>query len=1316
MSPEPKSDPVSPRPSRERKRAVLARVSIEEQARDIAEERLTDRKNAPEQKGMRGFFRRMWKQNLAYEYYRQKEIAKAKQEIVSSGNLYAGESVDRASHDEAMTAIVDRFASEYEDEMMLRAGERRRVIGHEGEDSSLQEDIRGLIRRFATDEITEDEFHTEKKSLLRGVDDDKNSLHADNLLEIAREAKDAVGHGTGIEEVIEDLDIVVGHARAGVETEARYTAVDRITEKIRSHTAGRFVNEATVASAVALFHGILVKGATGVLRGSARLVGPLGTVLSGGIGGAIAGIREKARLKGERAQHAREMAKGKRIDQGSKRREELEVSRHETVPASELTQSIREALHRLEEESAVSPDVLLESLTATEARLSYSEREKIDLIGFSGTDAVERERTELIVAVAEAKTYLKRNTDRFGDRFSEEKGGVDGYLRTAREAKITETFAKEKAKKDEIFNKMKRKKVATAVMKGTALGVGIGLIAQETATLWSGNRGLFGGGASDGETARYTLLGSLRRLFPGSDSTPETAAETAVPADVSEAAEETVQPKMITKETILETQDYVESREDLFTKIRRGIWADNDTTLPDRNELRLDWGGERNTGIDADGNIVFSVKRMIEGGSFHGDTRFDPLALAKEGKMKLLLSLSGDTQNQVVEIPIDASGNAVIDPESEIGRLAFSTGSDQATFLGKFAEVAVEGETVNGTTSVSVLATHVGQGVDSVTAIVSEEVPVEESVPIPASPTPEEVIADNSGYEIETPPIIPLWLRKPLEKAKNVSRRSKRQPLDPVVPPKVQKSPEPQTNDDPSKRKTDIHEPPAIPPVISPEPKQGGGDDPETLSEPSLTGPGAPEGYVETDSARAAAWHTLYQLVESDDFTFEDLNGADPAERNRKFVELTRKLWKKFAVHEKADLDAYSWLYLLEKAGMPVDTSDLKKMSNVSFVPQGEYAQEGVTGDSGMKEGISAGDGGKWLVGDHHAPWSERGSSATKFLYELLIDLGFLEKTGAMDRFVELVTKWDNADFSSDERKQVLPNYWRSLYGLSYRMHPKDVFELLERGQDPSEPLSEEYLKSHTCLVDKWSKQTEQSLFELSAHMKQQMYRGRVGIRTLEDRTYGGFTFDTGEERFGKILIDTGKLYQKGKHYNRIPGENNSNQLQVFEKGYGAYLIWSPEQESFVLFTEKKMEDDLLPQGINVRGHMWLKPKVDKSDLTITLENILTKLAGKNVVIKNDAPKLHEALITNRASKDMLALLDEGKLTEDILRDAASERRISLSRLLKDMLSQRGQLEKVYRNRFGALKPDEISQPGVAESLAIEILLSQKTTGDNSAS
>ena len=106
---------------REKKKLVIVDNSeaLDAIARDVAEENMTASK--ADLKGIKGFATKIWKHSLWHEYFRQKEIAKAKKDIEDSGSLYGAGRED--AHKRAMDALINRFSSEYEES--LHEGEER---------------------------------------------------------------------------------------------------------------------------------------------------------------------------------------------------------------------------------------------------------------------------------------------------------------------------------------------------------------------------------------------------------------------------------------------------------------------------------------------------------------------------------------------------------------------------------------------------------------------------------------------------------------------------------------------------------------------------------------------------------------------------------------------------------------------------------------------------------------------------------------------------------------------------------------------------------------------------------------------------------------------------------------------------------------------------------------------------------------------------------------------------------------------------------------------------------------------------------------
>ncbi len=109
-----------------------------------------------------------------------------------------------------------------------------------------------------------------------------------------------------------------------------------------------------------------------------------------------------------------------------------------------------------------------------------------------------------------------------------------------------------------------------------------------------------------------------------------------------------------------------------FTNINRSNWVN-----PHPNELRLQFGGERQ--IARNGDYVFNFQRPTGNGA----------ALMREGKLELLVTLTTDSQQRAIRIPIDSSGRIVI-PNGSLAHNLFEINSRTGNFMfnGAFAEVA----------------------------------------------------------------------------------------------------------------------------------------------------------------------------------------------------------------------------------------------------------------------------------------------------------------------------------------------------------------------------------------------------------------------------------------------------------------------------------------------------------------------------------------------------------------------------------------------------------------------------------------------------
>jgi hypothetical protein len=233
----------------------------------------------------------------------------------------------------------------------------------------------------------------------------------------------------------------------------------------------------------------------------------------------------------------------------------------------------------------------------------------------------------------------------------------------------------------------------------------------------------------------------------------------------------------------------------------------------------------------------------------------------------------------------------------------------------------------------------------------------------------------------------------------------------------------------------------------------------------------------------------------------------------------------------------------------------------------------------------------------------------------MLTEMGLLKKEDHpyLEKYISFVTDCDNAAFTEDEAKKIYANYTRNPYGMKNRLTAEQILEFFEKGGDPIKGFSRDYLKNHKY-YNPGSKAPDKmdTLEQLGQYIHGKKKETEKNIRQMENQ---GFVIDTGKDRFGKILIDTKRLKNSnGGSYPKVPSD--VGHLGVRAAGYGGYLIWSPQENSFVIFTTVPMKEDLLPGGFpdgrNIRGNMWMKPPYDPKPLSLNLEQILAKLTGKD--------------------------------------------------------------------------------------------------------
>ena len=314
-------------------------------------------------------------------------------------------------------------------------------------------------------------------------------MYADNVIEVARNAKAAVRHGIGLDAIDQALELKVADVRLGVRTKASRELTDRIVDAAYSTNIGSLVNEATIATAAAV--------AIAASKFSVRKVITAVTATVGlGVGaGFIAGIREAHHVKQERRLHSRQMAEGASIQTDGGRREQMEATRYRTVSAVSLIDSLSYSEDQLNEiTNPAGMHRLLQAVTNAQTRIDMSDELGVDLITYDSKTAVEQQRLALDIALAKAKVMLQNHIDQVAARLQDSGQtvwSIDEVIQHSSEL-IRSNIQEDIQSKDQAFRRLQIKRVLGAAALGFAAGTVIGEASQEIrATLDHSLQGLF---------------------------------------------------------------------------------------------------------------------------------------------------------------------------------------------------------------------------------------------------------------------------------------------------------------------------------------------------------------------------------------------------------------------------------------------------------------------------------------------------------------------------------------------------------------------------------------------------------------------------------------------------------------------------------------------------------------------------------------------------------------------------------------------------------------------------------------------------------
>lgn len=334
----------------------------------------------------------------------------------------------------------------------------------------------------------------------------------------------------------------------------------------------------------------------------------------------------------------------------------------------------------------------------------------------------------------------------------------------------------------------------------------------------------------------------------------------------------------------------------------------------------------------------------------------------------------------------------------------------------------------------------------------------------------------------------------------------------------------------------------------------------------------------EIKNSREAAKLTLGKIE-----SWEELNAFTLQEAQKKFKEATNKYWKEFAVsgvlqfdaregkqvlRPFTDLDGRVALGILKKAG--IDTS------NLTYVKPGEYLKGAINLDTGDKFGVVYEEPTYTLYFDHHAPGRKEVTSTAEIVYKTMVDLGMLEKTEAIDRLVNFVTRVDNRKFPAEDFLRSP----QTILGL----HSSLDFQTLLR-----------YFKEHSSPFNKLGPYglERYGLLEVS---KRQQEIVDDAMATLERMEKEGKVIDTA---YGKLVVN-------------VSGELAVGSSAAYVK-YDGIINFSPFKSFAVTLKEKNFDEKRLREELGdnflgevIRGKIWLYN--ESKPMRLTLEEIIESL------------------------------------------------------------------------------------------------------------
>ena len=667
----------------------------------------------------RMIFGSMFKEANIVHYERQvrEEFENGTRKLDQSGierftMAYAHEAEDVLIHEHAgedynaYSVKVDEDGNEYVERRFL--GENGQIETERVDDDSKVAqntiDLRDAIRDFAAGSIDERTLRARIDDIRRDENGEINRAYSiDNYVEAAIAARENIEHGYAMENVMEGFAYINGEARRNVRTQEHRDNLDKITHALLSNRVTRFIPPEAIAVGVGAVANIGKFGASAAARAGFALGGIA-------VSGAMAGMKERARVTRERSVAQRRLAQGGELG-GTKFDQQLGETIQEMALAEDLTANLNSAMEAFNNESASEEErnralnLLRAHLGSVEALVTISDRDGIDMIRYTNGDneTIENQRLRMDIARAEARSLLLEN------------GVTQEELARTREYLERDTYESEEDglnAKEAAFRSLRRRRALKRAAATAAIGAATTLGTQELNAAFNDDvHGIWDHLThhQDNDGAMQTLLA---RAFGMEQSA--TTVETAISQGVDEATAAqyrnregfTVKEagtRTVTENGQISQSEYLEQHGESLHR----NWFNNNTEAYDGNELGIH--------TSESGGFITSMS----GASTRGG---ESLSFGGGEGIKGYLTLNSG------QAPIEVAGKVVNGQvDFSEGLNALGLGDIGRTGAYKFFEVAkVAGENADGSLDINVLATSVGNGFGDgmIGSTISREVPI----------------------------------------------------------------------------------------------------------------------------------------------------------------------------------------------------------------------------------------------------------------------------------------------------------------------------------------------------------------------------------------------------------------------------------------------------------------------------------------------------------------------------------------------------------------------------------------------------------------